>query len=51
MELVLSMNNVHSYFPLKNLGKKSVHYTGQQMVINYLDTITLYLFSLKQSLE
>ena len=27
------MCNVHSYFFLKNLGKKSAHYTWQNMVI------------------
>ena len=32
MELVLGMYNVHLYFSLKYFGKKSVHYTQQNMV-------------------
>ena len=31
-ELGLPMYNVHPYFPLKNLGKKSVHYTQRHTV-------------------
>ena len=27
----MSMHNAHPYFSLKNLGKKSVHYTWQNM--------------------
>ena len=34
MELVLPMYNAHLYFPLKNLGKKSAHYTQQNTVVN-----------------
>ena len=32
-ELVLRMYNVHPYFSLRNLGKKSVCYTQQNTVI------------------
>ena len=32
MELVLLMYNTHPYFSLKNVGKKSMHYTQQYMV-------------------
>ena len=32
MELILPLYNVHPYLFLKNLGKKSTHYTQQNMV-------------------
>ena len=32
---VLPMYNVHPYFFLHKFGQKSVHYTLQNMVINY----------------
>ena len=32
MELVLLMYIAHPYFSLKNLGKKTVHYTWQNTV-------------------
>ena len=32
MESVLPIYNAHHYFSLKNLGKKSVHYTRQNFV-------------------
>ena len=32
MELMLPMHNAHPYLSLKNLGKKSAHYTQQNMV-------------------
>lgn len=35
MELVLPVYNVCSYFSLKNLDKKSAHYTQQNMVLPY----------------
>ena len=35
MELVLPMHNAHPYFSLKNLGKKSAHYTQQNTACCY----------------
>ena len=41
MKFVLPMYNVHPYFSVKNLGKKSVQYTWQNTVCH---TLNEYIF-------